>query len=450
VAISRIHNKTAKRPAPTSPGNRWRVIAAFVVLAAVAALAFFWLRNDGTVTLNVKDADVRDVVKEIARQSGQQIILAPNASGTVTLNIRKRSAAAALSAVAAQTGGMWQEYFAVAESRDSLERLRKFHREGGEAVGWQRGNFVPRDMDGHRISLGAVPDNITYSATAQPARDVALALTYRMNRETELVVADSLSEKLVTLYLDKRSQTSVVNEFAKQLEGELDHFIVMRTGVRRANVAPRTDGQPGGAPPPWMTGNRQPGPGSERANATPSATTSASIPSAPSNPPSTPAQPAVATSGTPQTQPSTAAQRPAPAQPAGASAAAAPRPRWGGGFGAGGASLTAEQQADAQREWQRHLNAMSPEQRARAEQVAARFSNIRSPQEFAQAANSYLKENPGELDRISNMINERLQATTPEQRVEAYKQFDRIRKMMEQFQQNQSAPSPAIPPPANP
>jgi hypothetical protein len=439
-------NKPAPDPAPAARGNRWRVIAACAVLVAVGALAYYWLRNDGTVTLNVKNTDVREVVKEIARQSGIEIILASNASGTVTLNLRKRSVGEALSAVAAQTGGFWQEYYAVADSRDSIEQLKRFHREGGEAVGWQRRNWVPRDLDGHRISLGNNPDQITYRAIAQPARDVALALTYRMSRESELVVADSLSEKLLTLSFDKRSQVSVVNEVAKQLQGELQHFIVMRPGIGRANVASRTDRQLGEAPP-WLTGNRSPTPRRERANPAPSGATLASAAAQPAGPAATAA---AAASEPAQSQPSAAAQRPEPAQSAGAAAASAARPRWGGGFGAGGAVGGPEQQAEAQREWQRHLNAMSPEQRARAEQIAAQFSQIKTPQEFAQAANSYLRENPAELDRLSRWMNERLQATTAEQRVEAYRQFERMRKIIEQFQQNPSAPPAAIPPRATP
>jgi uncharacterized coiled-coil protein SlyX len=128
--------------------------------------------------------------------------------------------------------------------------------------------------------------------------------------------------------------------------------------------------------------------------------------------------------------------------------------RAGGGGGGGTAAMpqmSPEQQAEAEKEWQRHLNAMPPQQRAQMEEIGAQMRNVTSPQEAMQVIQNYVNKNPSVLDEGNRMMMERLKASTPEQRVEFYKQADQMRKMMQQFQQQQSSPQPAIPPsPSNP
>jgi hypothetical protein len=434
--------------------NRWRIAAAAAVLVAVAAFAYFKLSNDGTVTLNVTGADIHDVVKAISRQSGKEIILSPNASGTVTINIRKKSVAEALEAVSVQAYGWWQEFYAVAANKDAIEAFKKSQRDGGRAEGWTRSQNMFGGFGGRRMSLGGSPKEVTYSTAATPARDVALALTYRMSGE--VVVEDTIADASVTIALEKQKPETAVSIFADRIGATHDHFFVLRAGNRSGGAAQQIrDAQAqGNNPPPWMTGNRQ---GQGGRQLPPRADDSGASPNAP-----TPAQPTSSdpsttapTSGAatqPNTAPSTVAPNSSTPVPSGNTSSQPRPPRMVfGGFGRGGAGggarLTPEQQAQADKEWQRQLNAMTPEQRKQIEEIGNQMRNVSSPQEAMQVIQNYVNKNPSVLDEGNRMMMERLKASTPEQRVDFYKQVEQMRKAMQQFQQNQSAPPVTIPPP---
>lgn len=464
MATTPIYNKSPKRPAPAPASNRWRIIAAVAVLVAIVGFAFYKLHNDGTVTINVKDADIQDVVKKIASQSGKEILLSPNASGKVTLNIRKKSVVDALSALEVQAGGTWQEFYAVAPSQAVIDEFKKSQRDGSRAEGWTRATTMFGGFGGRRMAMGATPKDVTYSAAATPARDVALALTYRMTGE--VVVADSIVDVPVTIALEKRDPDKATSEFAERVSGTVDHFFVVRVRNRPAEGGQQTGGDPSGntpPPPPWMTGARQGqnrGQNAQRpaegGSSNPNTSQPAQSPSGGNNqssaPNTTAAQPSSAPAGNaPSSSPPAASGNPSAQQ-------RPPRPmfmfRAGGGGGGGTAAMpqmSPEQQAEAEKEWQRHLNAMPPQQRAQMEEIGAQMRNVTSPQEAMQVIQNYVNKNPSVLDEGNRMMMERLKASTPEQRVEFYKQADQMRKMMQQFQQQQSSPQPAIPPsPSNP
>ncbi len=456
MAISHIYNKAPKRSAPAPASNRWRILAAVAVLVAVAGFAFYWLHNDGTVTLNVKGADIQDVVKKIARQSGKEILISPNASGTVTLNIRKKSVADALEALSVQAGGSWHEFYAVAPSKDEIENFKNSQREGGGAEGWTRATNPFGGFGGRRMALGGSRKEVTYSTAATPARDVALALTYRMTGE--VAVADTFADQPVTIALEKREPERAASEFAERLNGKLDHFFLLRTGNRNAGAGQQNpEGQQGNTPPPppWMTGGRQGqgrGQNAQRPSAGGTATPNAN---------ETATQPTTGAENNSSTPPTANASQQSAAPPTGTATTGAsarnansstPRPprMMMGGFGRVGEQMTPEQQADAEREWQRQLTAMTPEQRSQMEDIGNQMRNAKSPQEAMQAIQNYLNKNPQIIDQGKEMMLERLKSSTPEQRNDFYKQMNQMRKQMQQFQQNSTSPTPTIPPPANP
>lgn len=423
-----------------------------LAILAVGAVAVAYFLPSKLVTINVKDGDVREVVRSAARQSGETILISPDAKGNVTLNVRKKPVKDVLEIITDQLGGRWQEFYAVSDSRDSIGALKKFLTEGGEAQGWRVRGFGWGAADGDEFDWIPMPDKITYEAAAKPARDVALALSLRMR--SRVVVSESIGDKTVTVALKDQTPDKAVGDFARQLDAKTERFFSLRLPqARQGNPPEMTRGGGdvfipefvggGGAPPQmrWRGGSPQGGNrGGEGGGFRPRSDGTNSVETAPLAPSAN-----LTAGGTTSAPAATATNSENPPNRGGpfANMSEADRER----FRAERQNIAAEREAA----WQARLDAMPPEQRARAEALRNELREFRQQSrnmtrdQRAEAMRGIVQKFPEVVDQRLARSIERIKNTTPEQRAErAQTQFER-QKAREQREQAQQPPA-AIPP----
>ncbi|GEM_PF-1951953 len=463
VPLAKLQPKfAAKRPAP-KPKNRTRAVVALVAILVVAVIAVAYFLPSKLVTLNVRDADVQEVVRSVARQSGETILVPSDAKGNVTINVRKKPVSDVLEIITNQLGGRWQEFYAVSDSRDSIGALKIFLTDGGEAQGWRIRGFGWGAADGDEFDWIPMPDKISYEAAAKPARDVALALSLRMR--SRVLVSESIGDSTVTLALKEKTPEKAVHDFARELSATTERFFSLRIPTPRQGGSPEMargggdvfipDSVGGGAPPQMrggggnqQGGNRGGDGGRFRQRNQGSATSETVASHSPS---------ATVTTGGTTTVPTTTAE------PSGtATTSSEAQPNRPGPFTnmteADRERFRAERQniaAERESAWQARLDAMPPEQRARAQELRTALRDFRqnarsmTRDQRAEAMRTIVNKFPEIVDRRLERSIERIKNTTPEQRAErAQTQFER-QKAREQREQAQQPP-PAIPPPSSP
>lgn len=457
MPLTKLQPKPAAgKRAAQSPPNRTRTLVSLVAILAVAAIAVAHFLPSKLVTINVKDADVQDVVRAVARQSGETILVSSDAKGNVTLNVRKKPVKDILEIITDQLGGRWQEFYAVSDSRDSIGALQKFLTDGGEPHGWRVRGFGWGAADGEEFDWIPMPDKITYEAAAKPARDVALALSLRMR--SRVVVSESIGDKTVTVALKEQTPEKAVGDFARQLGANTERFFSLRLPQpRQGNQSEMTRGGDvfipefaGGGGPPQMRGRGGNPQGGNRSGETGGFRPRNWGTNSPERAPLTP-PPTLTASGT-MSAPLTTEQSGTATTPS------ENPPNRGGPFAtmteADRERFRAERQniaAEREAAWQARLDAMPTEQRARAEALRNELREFRQQSrtmtrdQRAEAMRGIVQRFPEVVDQRLARSLERIKNTTPEQRAErAQTQFER-QKAREQREQAQQPPA-AIPP----
>ena len=115
-----------------------------LLLLGVVYTAYTAWRAYNAVTLNVRNMDVREVVRRIERQTGQSITVHSNVQGKVTLNVRRMPLEDVLEIIGDQTSSRWSSLYPLYSNGKSFTRLEQSLR--GEADpadnGWT--NLVSR------------------------------------------------------------------------------------------------------------------------------------------------------------------------------------------------------------------------------------------------------------------------------------------------------------------
>src|SRR5262249_34987410 len=101
-----------------------RTLLGLLVLGS-AYFAYVWLSRNGLVTLNVRNMEVRQVVRKIERQTGDSITVHSNVQGKVTLNVRRMPLEDVLEIVGEQTSSRWSSLYPLYSNGKSLGRLEQ-------------------------------------------------------------------------------------------------------------------------------------------------------------------------------------------------------------------------------------------------------------------------------------------------------------------------------------
>jgi len=124
----------------------WGSLLVAILLAWIGSKVYQANRN--LVTLNVRDAEVRDVVRKIEWQTWETIVVNKDVKGKVTLNVRRMPLEEVLSIISDQTSSRSLALYPIYSKGKSIVNLRKFVRGDLErdAAGWT--NFTRRGFGG--------------------------------------------------------------------------------------------------------------------------------------------------------------------------------------------------------------------------------------------------------------------------------------------------------------
>ncbi len=206
-----------------------RTSLALLVIGGACAAYAWWAHSD-LVTLNVRNMEVRLVVKKIEHQTRASIMVHSNVQGKVTLNVRRMPLEDVLEIIGEQTFSRWSSLYPLYSNSKSLDRLEMSLR--GEMDPAQNGwtNLFSRSFgrDAFRGGPGG-PGGFGGGPFGDPARgsnqlvslliegkDVQFA-SLALNRFAQAhIVPEDGASGVVTLRLKQAKIPAAVSQLAKK------------------------------------------------------------------------------------------------------------------------------------------------------------------------------------------------------------------------------------------
>ena len=200
--------------------------------SVLTVLALFWLggkawqAHKNLVTLDVRDADVRDVLKKIQWQTWETMVVHKDVKGKVTLNVVKVPLEEVLSIITDQTSVRITAVYPIYSKGSAYVNLRKLARGDvyKNTVGWTnfnmegggRGGFGGgRGGGGGGFGGGLIPQDspVTLNLAAKDLGFATLALARHAN--AQVITEDGARGGLISLKLDKVPFLTAVEKVAK-------------------------------------------------------------------------------------------------------------------------------------------------------------------------------------------------------------------------------------------
>ena len=219
-------------------------------------LAYFDL-----VTLNVRNADVREVVKKIERQTWENISVDRAIQGKVTLKVRRAPLNEVLGMIAAQTGSRPSSLYPLYSSKSSLNTLLEALRGEVDPAthGWT--NLQSRGLGGPGFGGPGFGGPMMMGAPMQspPSTPPRLSLniigkelafaTLAFNRFAQVrVVPEDGTTATVTLSLEKATARSAVAKLAKAAQRKWTKLYALQPMFDPRGPGPGGFGGPDGPP----------------------------------------------------------------------------------------------------------------------------------------------------------------------------------------------------------
>lgn len=113
-------------------------IITYLAAALAVVLVWFgyaaWRAHGNLVTLDVRDASVRDVARMIERQTWEIILINKEVEGKVTLKVKDAPLEDVLSIITEQTSARWNAIYPLYSSKQSLVALKQSLRDRKSVV----------------------------------------------------------------------------------------------------------------------------------------------------------------------------------------------------------------------------------------------------------------------------------------------------------------------------
>lgn len=266
---------------PPAHGIRRAVLCAAAALALVVALYISWAAwraHRNLATLDVRDMEVRQVVKKIEAQTWEDIFVHKDVQGKVTLKVRKMPLEQVLRLVADQTFSRSSLIYPLYSSHESLLALRKCLRGEVDPAthGWtnlQNRAFVggpggPGGPFGGGMFGRGMPGQTTPQPQNQlvslnlPGKDVAFA-TLALNRFAQArVVPEDGTTATVNLIIRQATASKAVAQLAKAADRKWGKVYALQGGFGGPRGPGGGFGGPGGIAggPPGFGGRDGNGP----------------------------------------------------------------------------------------------------------------------------------------------------------------------------------------------
>jgi hypothetical protein len=212
----------------------WSSILAVVALAWLGQRAYMAHKN--LVTLDVRDADVRDVLRKCEWQTWETIVVHKAVKGKVTINVRKVPLEEVLGVISEQTSTRITAVYPIYSKNKSFVNLRKLARGDiyRDTAGWTNFSMVDTGGGGGRGGPGGPGGFGGFADTVRSqnalvslnlsAKDLGFAsLALRRFSNAQIVPEDG-ANPLVTVKLQQVPFTEAVAEVAKKANRKWDVF----------------------------------------------------------------------------------------------------------------------------------------------------------------------------------------------------------------------------------
>lgn len=348
----------------------------YIWSSVLAVLALFWLggkalqASRNLVTLDVSDADVRDVLRKIQWQTWETIVVHKDVKGKVTLNVIKVPLEEVLGIITDQTSLRISAVYPIFSKSSAYVNLRKLARGDiyKDTAGWT--NF---NMAGNRGGFGggrgggpggggggfggglvSQDSPVTLNVAAKDLTFATLALSRHANAQ---VVTEDGANSLVTVNLNQVPFINAVKKVAKASGRKADVFYSVQAQPEGFAGFGRDFGDEGGG------GGRRGGTNDFGG-----------------------------------------------------------RGRFGGEGDTNWMARADERELQRQREMEARLATMTPQEQAKAQEERQKFEEIRNlPPDQQRAAFEQLRNSPENQQRFENRRVSYLNNSTPDQRVDRYR-----------------------------
>ena len=206
------------------------------MLAAIA-LAWLghraWLAHQNLVTLDVRNADVRDVIRKCEWQTWETIVVHKDVKGKVTLNVTKVPLEEVLGIIGEQTSTRATAVYPIFSKSSSFVNLRKLARGDifRDTAGWTNFSMMGGGGGGGRGGrggFGGFADTVrsqnslvSLNLSAKDLSFAALALARYSNAQ---IVPEDGASALITVSLKQVPFTEAIAKVAKEAHRKWDVF----------------------------------------------------------------------------------------------------------------------------------------------------------------------------------------------------------------------------------
>ncbi|MEO8425577.1 MAG: hypothetical protein ABI651_00550 [Verrucomicrobiota bacterium] len=218
--------------------TRTKLVSTLALLAGVVLIYGAWTAvraHRNLVTLNVRNMEVRQLVRKIERQTWESIVVNKDVQGRVTLEVRNAPLEAVLDLVAGQVSARSSHLYPIYHKKSSLKELQALlQQQSGENVEAKRWtNFASRGsvgggggFRGGFDGMGSATNNLI-NLRFEDKQPSAAALTLGFATRAQIVPEDGIDLK-VNLELKNATTEEAVNKFAKALYRNWDNLYVLQ------------------------------------------------------------------------------------------------------------------------------------------------------------------------------------------------------------------------------
>jgi len=207
--------------------------AVAVILSAVGVGAWIYARPTDRVTLQVRNLDVRKVVRLLERQTGQTIVVQSNVTGAVTLNAKNLPLEKTLAIIGEQTFSRTRTIYPLYSNSQALVNLKSIlSGESASSVGWTnlQGNGTP-----FKFAAGPRREEAMNGTTQTVSLNISFeelsfaALAFSRLTPARVVVEDGATNR-VSLSLRNAPVTEAVAALAKKAGRKWTRLYVLSRG----------------------------------------------------------------------------------------------------------------------------------------------------------------------------------------------------------------------------
>ncbi|MFM1768008.1 MAG: hypothetical protein RJA22_537 [Verrucomicrobiota bacterium] len=216
-----------------------------------------WCAQRNLVTLDVRDADVREVIQSIERQTRETLVMDENVQGKVTFAVKRAPLEAVLAIIEDQVSVRWSVLYPLYSATSRLEALKKALAGAGDAAatGWTNlqgrgspwgfgGRGGPPGPGGFGDPLQAQNDFISLEILNKDLAFTTLALgRYAQTR----VIPEDGTEAIISVKFQRTPVDTAVARIAKQARRSWTKLYALRGDRDRERgpgpMASREDGE---------------------------------------------------------------------------------------------------------------------------------------------------------------------------------------------------------------